>query len=98
MLVLDLNLVSSEIKVINEDFKKVDKDGVLVDLLIKILKSEIIFLKVVKISFIFFVISLEEKFLLNFNSGECLYMFFFLFFIFSYIIFYIFVLEKFKLL
>lgn len=98
MLVLDLNLVSSEIKVVNEDFKKVDKDGVLVDLLIKILKLEIIFLKVVKISFIFFVILLEEKFLLNFNSGECLYMFFFLFFIFSYIIFYIFVLEKFKLL
>lgn len=93
---LDSNLASSEIKVTNEDSKKVDKDGVLVDLSIKIPKSEIISPKAVKTSPTSSVTSSEEKSSPNSNSGECLYMFPFLSFTFSYIIFYIFVPEKSK--
>lgn len=93
---LDSNLASSEIKVTNEDSKKVDKDGVLVDLSIKIPKSEIISPKAVKTSPTSSVTSSEEKSSPNSNSGECLYMFPFLSFTLSYIIFYIFVPEKSK--
>lgn len=73
---LDSNQASSEIKVAIEDCKKIDKDNVLVDLSIKIPKSEIISPKAVKASPTSSVTSSEEKSSPNSTSGECLYLFY----------------------
>lgn len=70
MSVLNSNHTRSEIKVAIEDCKKIDKDDVLVDLSIKIPKTEMISPKAVKTSPTSSVTSSEDKCSPNSNKGQ----------------------------
>jgi hypothetical protein len=65
-----LDQTSGEIKVAIDECKKVDKDGILVDLSIKIPKSEIISPKSMKASPTDPAVSTEEKSSPNSNKGK----------------------------